>query len=90
MRAKVNYGLSMAFDFDYYLVDEVTGVGDPSFKNNATNSFADKQRRSCMILVSHDTDYLKANCDICLYLHDGKIDIYEDVDYAIARYQDEC
>ncbi|MXF14490.1 ABC transporter ATP-binding protein, partial [Escherichia coli] len=32
MRSRLGFGLSMAFDFDYYLVDEVTAVGDMRFK----------------------------------------------------------
>lgn len=32
MRARLAFALSMAFDFDYYLIDEVTAVGDINFR----------------------------------------------------------
>lgn len=37
MRSRLGFGLSMAFKFDYYIVDEVTAVGDARFKENALN-----------------------------------------------------
>ena len=35
MRARVTFGLSMAFDFDTYLIDEVTAAGDINFRNKS-------------------------------------------------------
>ena len=32
MQARLAFGTSMAFDFDYYLIDEVMAVGDITFK----------------------------------------------------------
>ena len=32
MRARLAFGTSMAFDFDYYLIDEILAVGDAGFK----------------------------------------------------------
>lgn len=90
MKGRVNFGLSMAFDFDYYLVDEVTGVGDPSFKQKAKEVFNAKRSNSAMIMVSHDTQVIKDNCDICIYLHDGEVDVYEDIEYAIKIYKKQC
>lgn len=37
MRSRLSFGLSMAFNFDYYLVDEITAVGDARFKENVLN-----------------------------------------------------
>lgn len=90
MKGRVNFGLSMAFDFDYYLVDEVTGVGDPSFKQKAKNEFNKKRQKSAMIMASHDLNTLRDTCDIGIYLHDGKIDVYEDLEDAIKLYQQQC
>lgn len=90
MKGRVNFGLSMAFDFDYYLVDEVTGVGDPSFKQKAKDEFNKKRKNAAMIMVSHDINVLRGSCDIGVYLHDGKIDVYEDLEEAIKLYQQQC
>ena len=37
MRSRVTFGLSMAFDFDTYLIDEVTSAGDAGFKKKCYN-----------------------------------------------------
>lgn len=90
MTGRINFGLSMAFDFDYYLVDEVTGVGDPSFKKKSSDAFNQKRKNAAMIMVSHDMKILRDTCDIGIYLHDGKIDVYEDLEEAIKIYQEQC
>lgn len=87
MRGRVNFGLSMAFDFDYYLVDEVTGVGDPQFGKKANNAFNEKKKNACIIMVSHNMKEIKSSCDIAVVLDNGKINIFDDMDEAIASYQ---
>ena len=87
MKNRVNFGLSMAFDFDYYLVDEVTAVGDANFKEKAKKEFDKKRESACVIMVSHSMNELKRNVDIGVFLRDGKISIYENIDDAIAEYQ---
>ncbi len=87
MRAKLGFGLSMAFDFDVYLVDEITSVGDPLFKRKSAQLFEEKRSKSNIIMVSHDTYTIKKWCDAALYLEDGICQFYEDIDEAIARYK---
>src|SRR5690606_422467 len=38
MRARLAFGISLAIDFDYYLVDEVIGVGDASFRQKSQDA----------------------------------------------------
>ena len=87
MKGRINFGLSMAFDFDYYLVDEVTGVGDAAFKAKSKAVFADKRKRSSIIMVSHSMKSLRANCDSGVYLNNGKLILYNDIEDAIKAYQ---
>ncbi len=47
MKARLGFGLSMAFKFDYYLVDEVTAVGDASFRKKCETLFEARHRESC-------------------------------------------
>ncbi|HEC0887536.1 TPA: ABC transporter ATP-binding protein, partial [Escherichia coli] len=63
MRSRLGFGLSMAFKFDYYLVDEVTAVGDMRFKSKCLNVFNSKKEESCFIMVSHSLNSLKDYCD---------------------------
>ena len=68
MRSRLGFGLSMAFKFDYYLVDEVTAVGDMRFKSKCLNVFNSKKEESCFIMVSHSLNSLKDYCDIAKVL----------------------
>ncbi|AJI47199.1 ABC transporter ATP-binding protein [Francisella philomiragia] len=87
MRARINFGLSMAFDFDYYLIDEVSGVGDPQFGKKSKAIFEEKKKKACVIVVSHNMKEIKTHCDIAVVLENGKINIFDDMDKAIALYQ---
>lgn len=48
MKAKLSFGLSMAMEFDFYLVDEVTAVGDAAFKKNATKLWTGDEPRPAL------------------------------------------
>lgn len=86
MRSRLAFGLSMAFDFDYYLIDEVMSVGDAQFKRKCAEVFEDKLQKSKVVLVSHSMNDIKKLCDIVLLVRDGGIQIYEDVEEGISAY----
>lgn len=88
MRSRLGFGLSMAFNFDYYLVDEVTAVGDARFKQKCSELFAQRSKESCFLMVSHSLNQLKQYCDAALFIdRDNKVSFYEDIDEAIADYK---
>jgi len=86
MRSRVAFGLSMAFDFDYYLIDEVMSVGDAQFKRKCRKIFREKLKTSNVVLVSHSMSEISKLCDIVLLVKDGEIEIYEDVIEGIKAY----
>jgi capsular polysaccharide transport system ATP-binding protein len=88
MRARVAFGLSMAFDFDYYLIDEVMAVGDPIFKKKAAQVFKEKLAGAGVILVSHNHKEIKDLCSTVVFLNDGKATVYDDVDEGLAAFQE--
>lgn len=89
MRARLNFGLSLAFDFDVYLSDEATAVGDRAFKEKAKKAFKDKVGQASLIMVSHGEGMLKEMCQAGVYLQDGEAIWYDDVRDAIAAYHQE-
>lgn len=89
MRARLNFGLSLAFDFDVYLSDEATAVGDRAFRAKATKAFKDKVGKSSLIMVSHSEGILKELCQAGVYLKGGSATWYDDIDEAIAAYHEE-
>ena len=86
MGSRLGFALSMAFDFDYFLIDEVTSVGDGHFKQLAKEALDQKRKTSKIIMVSHSMGDLKRFCDVAVLIKDGIVTIYEDFDAAIEAY----
>ncbi len=88
MRARLAFGLSMAIDFEVYLVDEVTAVGDKLFRRKCRNAFADRQERASLIMVSHSIETLRDYCKQCAVLEHGKMTVFDTVDEASEAYDE--
>lgn len=87
MKGRVAFGLSLAFDFDYYIVDEAMSVGDAHFKKKASDAFKAKVGQANIILVTHGMTQVRTMCDLVIVLDRGKATIYEDVEEGIKVYQ---
>ncbi|MEX3021364.1 ABC transporter ATP-binding protein [Kluyvera sp. STS39-E] len=92
MKSRLGFGLSMAFKFDYYLVDEVTAVGDARFKQKCAKLFKERHREASFLMVSHSLNSLKEFCDIAIFIgRCGSVKVYDDVISAINVYRhEEC
>ena len=86
MRARLAFGLSLAFDFDVYLSDEATSVGDRKFKQKASQAFKDRIDQASLIIVSHAEGILKELCQAGIWLNQGKAFWFDDIKDAIAAY----
>lgn len=89
MRARLSFGLSLAFDFDVYLSDEATAVGDRAFKKKAQKAFRDRVSKASLIMVSHGEGILKEMCQAGIYLKQGEAFWYDNIEDAIAEYHHE-
>jgi capsular polysaccharide transport system ATP-binding protein len=87
MQARLGFGMSMAIEFDCYLVDEVTAVGDSRFQLRCAAALADRRSRSTIIMVSHDVGTIKKYCERGLVLHRGQFLHFSDVDDAVTFYR---
>ncbi|MBC8641322.1 MULTISPECIES: ABC transporter ATP-binding protein [unclassified Caballeronia] len=88
MRSRLAFAISLAFDFDVYLVDELTAVGDAAFRKKSRDAFRDIAVRAGLIMVSHDEGTLKAFCDTALWLHEGRALWFDDLAEGLARYKE--
>ncbi len=86
MRARLNFGLSLAFDFDYLLIDETLSVGDANFRRKAKKMLKKKIEQSQILLVSHDMKTLKDLCHMGLLVHEGKLHYFDHIDDAVEAY----
>jgi capsular polysaccharide transport system ATP-binding protein len=90
MRAKLAFGLSMALEFDFYLIDELTAVGDASFQDKCRAVFNARKARSTLLVVSHNIETIRQHCDRALVLDQGTLIPFEELDRAIEYYQQSC
>ncbi|WP_020175997.1 ABC transporter ATP-binding protein [Methyloferula stellata] len=86
MMARLAFGLSMAIDFDCYLIDEITAVGDTRFQAKCRDAFNRRRENSDLIMVSHSMQTIKDYCDRGAVVVDGQIIAFESVDKAIEAY----
>jgi len=87
MIARLAFGLSLAIDFDCYLIDEVTAVGDARFASRCQEEFAKRRKKSDIIMVSHGMATIKAYCDRGIVLAGGQMHVFSNVDDAIELYK---
>ncbi|NOW48387.1 capsular polysaccharide transport system ATP-binding protein [Novosphingobium sp. SG751A] len=86
MRARLAFALTLAIDFDCYLIDEVISVGDARFHQKCHDALFHDRRDSAMILVSHDTGIIREFCSSALVLKNGHSREFSDLDLAINIY----
>jgi capsular polysaccharide transport system ATP-binding protein len=86
MMARLAFALSMAIDFECYLIDEITGVGDARFQIKCKDAFDRRRKNSDLIVVSHDMGTIKGYCDYGAVLVDGQLMSFNSVDQAIEAY----
>ena len=88
MRARLAFGISMAIDFDCYLVDEILAVGDAVFRKKCEEVFASKLQKSDIIMVAHSPALLRKYCDAAAILQDGRLVFYPDLEDGIRAYNE--
>jgi capsular polysaccharide transport system ATP-binding protein len=88
MRARLNFALSIAVDFDCYLIDEIIAVGDQRFQRRSQEELFDKRADRSLILASHVPGTIKQYCSRALVLHRGRGKLFDDLDLALDIYND--
>ena len=87
MRARLAFALSIAIEFDCYLIDEVIMVGDARFTRRCEYELFERRGSRALIVVSHDMGFIREHCGRAGIIEGGHLDQYRDVDEAVARYQ---
>ncbi|MDR2326506.1 MAG: ABC transporter ATP-binding protein [Acidovorax sp.] len=88
MKSRLQFGLSLAFEFDVYISDEATSAGDASFRKKAADAFKRIADRSGLIMVSHSDGTLRQFCQAGIWLHEGQAYWFDDLEDALKNYQD--
>lgn len=88
MKSRLQFAMSMAFDFDVYISDEVTAAGDVAFTNKAAAAFQNLANNAGLIMVSHSEETLRQFCQSGIWLHEGRAQWFDDIEEALARYNE--
>jgi capsular polysaccharide transport system ATP-binding protein len=87
MRGRLAFGLSLAFSFDYYLIDEALSAGDPGFRKKASDALREKISSANIIMATHGMSQVRQMCNTVFLLKNGAIERYDDVNAGIAAYE---
>lgn len=87
MMAKLAFGLCLAIDFDLYLVDEVTAVGDAPFQARCKAVFEERMRYSNVMIVSHSFETIRSYCQTGAILWNGDLRYFDNIETAIMEYR---
>ncbi|MBJ2151028.1 ABC transporter ATP-binding protein [Paracoccus sp. IB05] len=86
MVSRLAFGVSMGISFDTYLVDEVTAVGDVSFRKKSNDLFLERMHNSGSIVVNHSVAVIRQLCNAAIVLEDGVLSYFEDIEEAITAH----
>ena len=86
MRSRLAFATCLALDFDLYLIDEVTEIGDQSFRQKCAEAFRARMQHSDIILVTHNIHTLRQYCDRGAILANGELTLFDDIGTALGRY----
>lgn len=86
MRARLAFGLSMAIEFETYLVDEILTVGDAPFQSKCAEAFKSRLKYSNVIMVSHNVASLRDYCTVGAIVRNGSIEFYDTLNQAVEAY----
>ncbi|AOJ79910.1 ATP-binding protein [Burkholderia savannae] len=88
MRARLAFAISMAIEFDCFLIDEIVAVGDSRFHAKCHHELFEQRKDRALIIVSHDAGYIRQHCDRASVLIQGKLHSFDAVEEAYAFYQE--
>ncbi|HET9160755.1 MAG TPA: ABC transporter ATP-binding protein [Caulobacteraceae bacterium] len=87
MRARLAFGLSLAIDFDCYLIDEIIAVGDAGFREKCQIELFERRAHRAFVIASHDLALLRATCEQAILIEDGRAKVFDDMELAADIYE---
>ncbi|PZO05391.1 MAG: ATP-binding protein [Alphaproteobacteria bacterium] len=86
MRARLAFGLSLAIEFDCYLIDELMAVGDARFMQKCQEELFTHRGDRAFLMASHEIHLIAQYCDRALIIESGKAKIFDDIHEAVEIY----
>lgn len=86
MQARLAFALSLAIEFDCYLIDEIIAVGDARFHEKCMRELFENRKDRSFLIVSHNAGFIREHCTHAAVLEAGKLSRYPSVDEAYENY----
>lgn len=86
MRARLAFGLSLAIEFDCYLIDELVAVGDARFQQRCEEELFQRRADRSYLMASHDMHLIARHCSRALIIESGKAKMFDDIEEAVDIY----
>ncbi len=87
MHARLAFGTCLAIDFDVYLIDEITEIGDERFRRRCAAAFRERLCHADIILATHNSHTIRQYCDRAAILAGGRLQLFDDVGGAFEHYR---
>jgi capsular polysaccharide transport system ATP-binding protein len=87
MRSRFGFAVSLACEFDCYLVDEAISSGDQRFREKYRRAFKDRSANASVIMVSHNEQTIRQHCELAAILRDGKLVFFDSLKQALKEYR---
>jgi capsular polysaccharide transport system ATP-binding protein len=87
MRARLAFALTLAIDFECFLIDEVIAVGDQRFHRKCHDALFVQRQHCAMILVSHDVSIIRQYCQKALVMKSGRARVFDNIEAALEIYR---
>jgi capsular polysaccharide transport system ATP-binding protein len=86
MRARLAFGLSIAIDFDCYLIDEVISVGDAAFRQKCHDELFGQRADRSFLIASHEMGLIRDTCKRAIIIERGRAKLFDDINLALEIY----
>ena len=86
MRARLAFAVSMAVEFDCFMIDEIVAVGDFRFQQKCDDELFRKRADRAFLIVSHNADFIRDHCTSAKVLADGVLEHFSTIDAAYHAY----
>ena len=89
MSARLAFAVSLAVEFDCFLIDEIVAVGDRRFHEKCRVELFERRADRAMLIVSHDEGFIREHCQRASVLSRGSLAHFPDMDSAFACYSEQ-
>jgi lipopolysaccharide transport system ATP-binding protein len=87
MQMRLGFAIATHIDPEILLIDEVLAVGDVVFQEKCIRRIREfKERRCTVLIVSHDSAFVREHCDTALWLHRGRVMGHGPADAVVHQY----